>query len=103
MVQGVRIREGATELLVPEQHSSGGPGKIFDTVFFNELTRTCQINMQSKRKAPRHRNQKYTPSPKIFSPSVPTTPPGIKRLKKLAAIDTTELEKFQEELKAEKK
>ncbi|MBR5999214.1 MAG: N2,N2-dimethylguanosine tRNA methyltransferase, partial [Candidatus Methanomethylophilaceae archaeon] len=36
MVQGVRIREGATELLVPEQHSSGGPGKIFDTVFFNE-------------------------------------------------------------------
>lgn len=36
MVQGVRIREGGTELLVPEQHSSGGPGKIFDTVFFNE-------------------------------------------------------------------
>lgn len=36
MTEGVRIREGATELLVPEQHSSGGPGKIFDTVFFNE-------------------------------------------------------------------
>ncbi len=36
MTEGVRIREGGTELLVPEQHSSGGPGKIFDTVFFNE-------------------------------------------------------------------
>lgn len=36
MTEGVRIREGGTELLVPERHSSGGPGKIFDTVFFNE-------------------------------------------------------------------
>ncbi len=37
MSEGVRIREGGTELFVPQQHSSGGPGKIYDTVFFNEL------------------------------------------------------------------
>lgn len=36
MADGVRIREGGTELVVPVQHSSGGPGKIYDTVFFNE-------------------------------------------------------------------
>ena len=36
MVDGTRIREGQTELIVPAQHSSGGPGKIYDDVFFNE-------------------------------------------------------------------
>jgi tRNA (guanine26-N2/guanine27-N2)-dimethyltransferase len=36
MVSGVQIVEGGTKLLVPENHSSGGPGKILDTVFFNE-------------------------------------------------------------------
>ena len=32
----MRIREGPTELLVPEEHSAGGPGKINGSVFFNE-------------------------------------------------------------------
>ena len=32
----------------------------------------------------------------------PDDPPGIKRLKKLAMIDSTELEQFEEELKTEK-
>ena len=36
MVQGVQIQEGPTKLIVPEDHSSGGPGKIKDAVFFNE-------------------------------------------------------------------
>ena len=36
MVEGVFIREGQTDLVVPSQHSSGGPGKIYDDVFFNE-------------------------------------------------------------------
>ena len=36
MVNGVRILEGGTELIVPEDHSSGGPGKINGSVFFNE-------------------------------------------------------------------
>ncbi len=36
MVEGIRIKEGTTELFVPATHSSGGPGKIYDTVFFNE-------------------------------------------------------------------
>ena len=33
---GTRIREGPTDLLVPEDHSVRGPGKIKGTVFFNE-------------------------------------------------------------------
>lgn len=32
----VRIHEGSTDLYVPENHSSGGPGKINGQVFFNE-------------------------------------------------------------------
>ena len=36
MVTGVQIQEGPTKLIVPEDHSSGGPGKIVDSVFFNE-------------------------------------------------------------------
>ena len=36
MPQGVIIREGSTDILVPELHSSGGPGKIQGGVFFNE-------------------------------------------------------------------
>lgn len=36
MVEGIIIREGQTDLIVPAQHSSGGPGKIYDDVFFNE-------------------------------------------------------------------
>ncbi len=34
--QGVVIHEGSTDILVPELHSSGGPGKIQGGVFFNE-------------------------------------------------------------------
>ncbi len=55
MVQGVRIREGATELLVPEQHSSGGPGKIFDTVFFNEqMAFNRDVSVMFRRALGRH-------------------------------------------------
>lgn len=36
MVSGIRITEGRTMLIVPEEHSSGGPGKIAGPVFFNE-------------------------------------------------------------------
>ena len=36
MVTGVQIQEGPTRLIVPEDHSAGGPGKINDSVFFNE-------------------------------------------------------------------
>ena len=36
MPEGVIIREGSTDILVPELHSSGGPGKIQGGVFFNE-------------------------------------------------------------------
>ena len=36
MPDGVVIREGSTDILVPELHSSGGPGKIQGGVFFNE-------------------------------------------------------------------
>ena len=36
MVSGIQIQEGPTKLIVPEDHSSGGPGKINDSVFFNE-------------------------------------------------------------------
>ena len=32
----VEIQEGPTRLIVPEDHSSGGPGKINGSVFFNE-------------------------------------------------------------------
>ena len=35
-MNGVQILEGATKLFVPEDHSSGGPGKINGSVFFNE-------------------------------------------------------------------
>ena len=35
-MDSVRITEGGTVLDVPAVHSSGGPGKIYDTVFFNE-------------------------------------------------------------------
>ena len=34
-MNGVRIREGSTELIVPEEHSVKGPGKIRGSVFFN--------------------------------------------------------------------
>ena len=50
-----------------------------------------------------------TPQPKIhavpedFLKIQPDDSPGIKQLKRLASLDTTELEKFQEELKSEKK
>jgi len=50
-----------------------------------------------------------TPEPKIYSVPEdflkiqPDDSPGIKHLKRLASLDTTELEKYQEELKAEKK
>ncbi len=49
-----------------------------------------------------------TPQPKIhavpedFLKIQPDDSPGIKQLKRLASLDTTELEKFQEELKSEK-
>ena len=49
-----------------------------------------------------------TPQPKIhavpedFLKIQPDDSPSIKRLKRLASLDTTELEKFQEELKSEK-
>lgn len=33
---GVIIREGSTDILVPEGHSVHGPGKIMGSVFFNE-------------------------------------------------------------------
>ncbi len=36
MPDGVIIHEGSTDILVPELHSSGGPGKIQGGVFFNE-------------------------------------------------------------------
>ena len=36
MPEGTVIREGMTDLFVPLQHSSGGPGKILNCVFFNE-------------------------------------------------------------------
>jgi len=36
MPDGVVIHEGSTDILVPEVHSSGGPGKIQGGVFFNE-------------------------------------------------------------------
>ena len=36
MPDGMVIREGSTDILVPELHSSGGPGKIQGGVFFNE-------------------------------------------------------------------
>ncbi|MBE6527860.1 MAG: N2,N2-dimethylguanosine tRNA methyltransferase [Thermoplasmata archaeon] len=36
MPDGVIIREGSTDILVPEIHSAGGPGKIQGGVFFNE-------------------------------------------------------------------
>ena len=36
MPDGVVIHEGSTDILVPELHSSGGPGKIQGGVFFNE-------------------------------------------------------------------
>ena len=41
--------------------------------------------------------------PEDFLTIHPDDSPGIRRLKRLASLDTTELEKFQEELKAEKK
>lgn len=40
--------------------------------------------------------------PEDFLTIHPDDSPGIKRLKRLASLDTTELEKFQEELKAKK-
>jgi len=49
-----------------------------------------------------------TPEPKVYAVPEdflkiqPDDSPGIKRLKRLASLDTTELEKFQEELKSEK-
>ena len=36
MLDGVRIQEGKTAIIVPHDHSSGGPGKINGSVFFNE-------------------------------------------------------------------
>ena len=36
MPDGVVIHEGSTDILVPKEHSSGGPGKIQGGVFFNE-------------------------------------------------------------------
>ena len=36
MVSGTQIQEGPTKILVPEDHSAGGPGKINGSVFFNE-------------------------------------------------------------------
>ena len=48
------------------------------------------------------------PQPKVYAVPEdfltihPDDSPGIKRLKRLASLDTTELEKFQEELKAKK-
>ena len=36
MPDGIIIHEGSTDILVPELHSSGGPGKIQGGVFFNE-------------------------------------------------------------------
>lgn len=36
MPEGIRIREGSTDILVPEDHSVHGPGKIMGSVFFNE-------------------------------------------------------------------
>jgi len=32
----ILIKEGSAEFFVPDEHSSGGPGKITDSVFFNE-------------------------------------------------------------------
>ena len=40
--------------------------------------------------------------PEDFLKIQPDDSPGLKRLKRLASLDTTELEKFQEELKAKK-
>ncbi len=36
MVSGIQIQEGPTKIIVPEDHSAGGPGKINGSVFFNE-------------------------------------------------------------------
>ena len=36
MLPGIHLMEGSTELIVPEDHSAGGPGKITGSVFFNE-------------------------------------------------------------------
>lgn len=35
-MDSVQIREGRTDLIVPADHSAGGPGKINGSVFFNE-------------------------------------------------------------------
>lgn len=35
-MNGVQIKEGSTYIFVPEEHSKSGPGKIGDSVFFNE-------------------------------------------------------------------
>ncbi len=35
-MRSVEIKEGPTRLVVPEDHSAGGPGKINGSVFFNE-------------------------------------------------------------------
>jgi len=32
----ILIKEGSAEFFVPDEHSAGGPGKITDSVFFNE-------------------------------------------------------------------
>ncbi len=49
------------------------------------------------------RQPKVNPVPADFLTIRPDDSPGIKRLKKLATIDSTELEKFEEELKEKKK
>jgi len=36
MPEGIIVQEGSTKILVPELHSSSGPGKIQGGVFFNE-------------------------------------------------------------------
>ena len=46
---------------------------------------------------------KAAPVPADFLTIRPDDSPGLKRLKRLASLDPTELEKFQEELKAKKK
>ena len=78
-----------------------------------EVLQILQMLMHKENDVPHQRSirkQKTVVPAAIAKPSranyleiQPDDPPAIVRLKKLAAIDSTELEKFQEELKAEKK
>jgi len=72
----------------------------------------CNIHLQIKyvqNNSPKQHSVKKesaAPQPKLYSATAdlltirPDDSPGIKKLKRLASLDSTELDKFQEELKA---